>query len=117
MMSEFVTYLNDVFERFGPIRARRMFGGYGVYHQDLMFALVANDVLYLKADEKSFNFFESLGMNRFEYIKNGKTMSMSYYTAPDEIFDDPDLAKIWALRAYDAALRSKKTIKKSGKKS
>jgi DNA transformation protein len=47
-MSEFTDYLHEVFEDFGAIRVRRMFGGEGVYHQGLMFALVANERLYLK---------------------------------------------------------------------
>lgn len=115
-MTEFITYLTDVFERFGPIHAKRMFGGYGIYHQDLMFALVANDVLYLKADTESAAFFEQLGLSRFEYTRDGKTTRMSYYLAPEEIFDDPDLARTWAVRAYEAALRSRKTQTKSRKK-
>lgn len=115
-MTEFTTYLNDVFKHFGPIHAKRMFGGYGVYHQDLMFALVANDVLYLKADAESAAFFEQVGLTRFEYIKDGKMTRMSYYTAPEEIFDDADVAKVWAVRAYEAALRSRKPVTKSGKK-
>jgi DNA transformation protein and related proteins len=115
-MSEFTTYLNDVFEHFGPIHTKRMFGGYGVYYQELMFGLVANDVLYLKADTESAELFEQLGLTRFEYTKQGKTMSMSYYMAPEEIYDDADMARIWAVRACEAALRSRKIITRSKKK-
>ena len=117
-MSEFVEYLQEVFERFGSIRARRMFGGYGVYHDNLMFGLIADDVLYLKTDGESSKAFEERGLSQFEYVKNGKTMKMSYYMAPEEIFDDPEEAKLWASRAYDAALRSKNPIKiaKKGKR-
>lgn len=107
-MSEFVDYLHEVFESFGPISSRRMFGGYGIYHEGLMFGLVADDALYLKADEQARNHFEDLDLHPFEYTKNGKVMQMSYYAAPEEIFDDPDTARIWARRAYDAAVRNKK---------
>jgi len=48
-VSEFVVYLKEVFEQLGPIRARKMFGGYGIYHDGVMFGLVADDTLYLKA--------------------------------------------------------------------
>lgn len=106
-MSEFVDYLNEVFEPFGEIRARRMFGGYGIYHDGVMFGLVADDTLYLKADEDSATHFKSRGLGRFEYDKDGKTIKMSYYLAPDEIFDEPDAAVLWARRACDAALRAK----------
>lgn len=104
-MSEFVDHLHEEFASFGPIRTRPMFGGFGVYHDDLMFGLVANDVLYLKADAESAPQFEAEGLERFIYVKQGTPTSMSYYTAPETIFDDPDIAREWATRAYAAALR------------
>jgi len=106
--TEFVEYLHEVFETFGPIRARRMFGGFGIYHDDLMFGLVADDVLYLKADAASAENFIARGLTQFEYMKQGKPMRLSYYTAPEEIFDNPDAAKAWASLAFEAALRSRK---------
>lgn len=42
-MTEFVNYLDEVFELFSPISARKMFGGYGIFHQGLMFAAAAAD--------------------------------------------------------------------------
>ena len=94
-MSEFVDYLHEVFEEFGPIRARRMFGGYGVYHDDVMFGLIADDVLYLKADAQSADKFSALGLEQFEYVKNGKSMKMSYFMAPEEIYEDRAEAAAW----------------------
>ena len=116
-MSEFVDFLYEVFESFGPIRGRRMFGGYGIYYRDRMFGLVADDVLYLKADKESMPLFEEKGMTAFEYVKNGKAMQMSYFTAPEEIYDDPEQAREWAEHAYAAALRSGKSpARRPGKK-
>lgn len=42
-MSDFVDNLEAVFAEFGTIQSRRMFGGYGIFHDGLMFALVADD--------------------------------------------------------------------------
>lgn len=106
--SEFVDYLSEVFETFGPIRAKRMFGGWGIYFDELMFGLVADDVLYLKADAESEPEFLELGLEPFEYRKQGRLTRISYYTAPDIVFEDPDEARAWATRAFEAALRSKK---------
>ena len=106
-MSEFVEYLKDVFVHFGPIRVRRMFGGYGIFHEGVMFGLVADELLYLKADASSASHFETRGLAQFEYDKGKKIVKMSYYRAPDEIFDNPQKASIWAHRAWEAALRSK----------
>lgn len=106
-MSEFVEHLYEVFSEFGRIDARRMFGGHGIFHEGLMFALVADDTLYLKADDESADGFESRGLARFRYNKGGRAVAMSYFEAPEEIYDDPAEAVIWAQRAYDAALRAK----------
>jgi DNA transformation protein len=114
-MTEFVDYLHEVFASFGPIRARRMFGGYGIYHNDIMFALVADDVLYLKADAETVADFERLGLDVFEYARNGKPVALSYHLAPEVIFDDPDQAVRWANRAYSAAVRARRPAGKSGR--
>ena len=105
-MSEFIEYLHEVFAEFGPIRARRMFGGHGIYHNGLMFALVADDVLYLKVNETSRKYFVDRGMLPFEYSKQNRRVTMSYYQVPEEIFEDSELAVVWARRAYQAAMGS-----------
>jgi len=111
-MSEFTEYLHEVFERFGPITVRKMFGGYGVFQDGLMFALVADDTLYLKADAENAHTFEELGLGPFEYAKSGKVMKMSYFQAPDAILDDRDAAAEWAARSFEAALRAQGGKKK-----
>lgn len=106
-MSEFVDYLHEVFEAFGPIRTRPMFGGHGVYHADLMFGLVADDALYLKVDAMSHAAFDALDLPAFEFTQRGRQIKMSYRLAPEVIFDDPATAADWARGAYEAALRSR----------
>jgi len=111
-MSDYVEYLKEVFHEFGPIQPRRMFGGYGIFYKELMFALVADDTLYLKADETISPYFTERELEQFNYEKQGKAFKMSYYMAPEDIFDDPEEAKIWADRSYAAAVRTKKPKKK-----
>lgn len=118
-MSEFTDYLSDVFARFGPVQAKKMFGGYGLYHDDCMFGLVADDTLFLKVDQENLAFFTDLDLAAFEYEKkDGKTMAMSFYLAPESIYEDEDEAALWATRSYEAAFRaraksrSKQTAKK-----
>jgi DNA transformation protein len=53
---EFIEFLHEVFESFGPIQAKRMFGGYGIYHDGLMFSLVIDNQLYLKSDAENRSF-------------------------------------------------------------
>lgn len=116
-MSEFVTYLAEVFESFGIVQTRKMFGGYGLYHNGVMFGLVADDTLYLKADAAVAHFFTAKGLGQFEYGKGTKLIKMSYYLAPEEIFDDREEAALWARRSYEVALRTKKpsTKKRRGR--
>jgi DNA transformation protein len=114
-VSEFVEYLKEVFEQFGSVQARRMFGGYGIYHDSIMFGLVADDTLYLKADDVTAEHFTSRSLEQFEYDKGNKVVKMSYYLAPDEIFDDPEEATIWARRAFEAASRARPKVYKKSK--
>lgn len=112
-MSEFIAYLPEVFELFGTIQIRKMFGGYGVYHDGLMFALVADETLYLKADAENAKFFEEHGLAQFAYQREGKMAKMSYYQAPAEFMEDREQANLWARRSYDAARRAQRKKRKS----
>lgn len=105
-MDDYIEYLQEVFSGLGLVTAKRMFGGYGLYHDTLMFALIADNVVYLKADAVNAGDFEALALEKFQYDKNGKLMSMSYYQAPDELFDDQELASKWARKSWEAAARN-----------
>jgi DNA transformation protein and related proteins len=107
MPDDYSAHLADVFRQFGRVSVRRMFGGYGIYHDGLMFALAADDVLYLKADAESVGRFEAEGMGPFTYEAKGRTMRMSYYQAPAEVLEDPAQAAEWARLAYGAAVRAR----------
>lgn len=111
---EFASHVVDLLDPFGKVESKRMFGGFGIFHQGLMIALIAEGNLYLKADEKSRSFFEDEGMSRFSYFKRDKEYFLSYYLAPEAFFEDPDDCIRWAALAYDAALRASK--KKNRKK-
>ncbi len=88
-MSEFINFLHEVFSDFGTINSRKMFGGYGIYHDGLMFGLVADDSLYLKADETTKQQFIDKDLPPFEYDKKNKKVKLSYYLAPEEIMMIP----------------------------
>ncbi len=104
--NEFVSHVLDLLEPLGPVSARRMFGGYGIYLDRLMFALVASDTLYLKVDDESRGEFEAAGLEPFRYTKKGKSYQMSYHAAPEDALEDADLLRDWARKAVDAAMRS-----------
>lgn len=105
---EYKAFLIDLFAGFGPVSIRSMFGGGGVFHDGLMFALIADDTLYLKVDDGNRGDFEAEGMKPFTYVGKGKPISMSYWELPESTYDDPELFVEWAKNAYAAARRSKK---------
>ena len=103
---EFATHIVDLLEPFGDCEARRMFGGYGIFHRGLMFGLVADGNLYLKADGDSRDRFLAEGSSAFSYYRKDRPYQLSYYLAPGEFFEDRDACLRWARVAFDAALRN-----------
>lgn len=104
--NEFLEHLLDLLQDFGPVTARVMFGGYGIYNQGRMFAIVVDDTLFFKADERTKKDFESQGLNPFTYQRKNQEISLSYYQAPEEALEDGVVMRHWAEKAYAAALRA-----------
>lgn len=103
----YAAFIEERLAGLGTIRIKKMFGGAGVYCQDLFFALLDDDMLYFKADDVSRAEFEAAGLRRFVFEpKNGPPVPMSYYAAPDSVFDDDDEMRLWAGRAIAAARRA-----------
>ena len=105
-MNESIDYLHEVFEAFGPIRAQRMFGGWGIYHDGLMFGLYAQGRLYLKTDAHNVAQFEAAGSEPFTYMQRDKAVKLSYWSAPEALLDDREQARFWGRIAFEAALRA-----------
>lgn len=109
--AEFSEFVTEQLALFGATRTKAMFGGYGIYHDDLVFAIIVDDKLYFKADKDSINTFTKLGLLPFTYQSRDKEIAMSYYEAPPEVFEDQEEMARWAKQAYQSALKSKKTEK------
>lgn len=103
---EFVSHVLDLMSSIGPIQAKRMFGGYGISLDALMFALVSGGVLYLKADDTTRADFVAQGLAPFTYTKKGKRHTIAYFQAPEEALEDGEVMNRWASSAYAVALRA-----------
>ena len=114
----YIDYVRELFAPFGDISVRRMFGGAGVYCDDLFFAILVDDDLWFKADEASRSMFEAAGCVPFRYDKkDGETAEMGYFSAPGDVFDDEAALLMWTSRALEAARRARaqrKPPKRSG---
>ena len=99
--------LAELFGQFGPVSVRRMFGGAGIWAEGMMFGLIVDDVIYLKADDQIIPEFERERMGPFVYAtKNGSRSLRSYWRMPDRLYDDPDALANWARRSVAAAHRA-----------
>lgn len=104
--NEFVDYVVELMSAWMPVAVRKMFGGYGLYREGLMFALISDDQLYFKADSVNALQFEGEGCCQFSYASRGRTTRMSYWSAPAESLESPAAMREWCQSAYAAALRS-----------
>ncbi|MGE5385653.1 MAG: TfoX/Sxy family protein [Betaproteobacteria bacterium] len=104
----FADYVVEQMAPFGPAQARRMFGGHGLYLDGLMFALIADEQLYFKSDETTRDQFRQRGLRPFTYTAKGREVSLAYYEAPPEVFDEAEAMAHWARQAFECALRARK---------
>ncbi len=74
----------------GPVAARRMFGGFGIFLVDVMFGLIGFDELFFKVDDGNQSDYEDAGMGPFSYLGRNGRISMSYWRVPEKIFEDPE---------------------------
>lgn len=110
------SFLEELFQPVPGARFKRMFGGIGIFRDELMFGLVAYDVLYLKADDETIAAFEAEGCGPFVYEGKGRTTTMPYWRVPERLFDEPDEFSQWAEAAFAVALRAANAKKPSRKK-
>ncbi len=103
---DFGEWVREHFAGLGPIEIKRMFGGAAVYSHDLIFALLDDGVVWLKADEVNAPLLQAAGARQFTYpTKDGKAMTMAYWSLPENAVDDAAEAVDWARQSIDAALR------------
>ncbi len=98
---DYLDFVRDLLADFEPLRIKRMFGGAGIYSGELFFAIVADDILYLKVDDGNRAGFEERGIRPFTYeTKAGRTGTMSDYPVPPEAMDDPEALNVSKLITY-----------------
>jgi DNA transformation protein len=103
----FIALLQDHLSDLGDVTSRRMFSGAGIYVDGVIFALVIDDVLYLKTDGDSRADFVAAGLEPFSFVKAGRRISTSYWRAPELLFDDRAEMLRWGARALQAARQAR----------
>lgn len=105
---DFVAWCRELLSPLGIVRAKRMFGGHGLYADEVFVAIISGDDLFLKADETSRPAFEAAGCRPFEYQSaGGRQVALGYWSAPAEAMDSPEQMLPWARHALASALRAR----------
>jgi DNA transformation protein and related proteins len=98
----FRAYALDQLSSVAGLRARPMFGGFGLYADDVFFGILAADALYLKVDESNRRDYERVKSEPFHPFEN-RPMSMSYYAVPLSVLEESSTLAVWAKRSVAVA--------------
>jgi DNA transformation protein and related proteins len=103
---DFVDFVVELMATWAPVATHKMYGGYGVFRDDVVFALIDGGQLYFKADDANVVEFEQAGCTPFTYTINGKAVHLSYWSAPSDCLDSPAQMREWCQSSFAAALRA-----------
>ena len=102
----FVEFLREQLAPLGHINVRRMFGKTGVFCDGMMLGMVRDDTLFFRVDDDNrAELKEAESFPPLNYAKKGGTIDLSFWRAPERLFDDPDELVAWARSALAAARR------------
>lgn len=105
---ETVRWCSELLSPLGAVRVKRMFGGHGLYVDDVFVAIIIGEELYLKTDDEHRPAFEAAGCRPFEFeTANGRKTATSYWSAPADAMDSPAQMLPWARQALASALRAR----------
>jgi DNA transformation protein and related proteins len=107
----FLQYILEQLERTGRVTSRRLFGGIGLYCDDVFFGLIDDDTLYFKVNDTTRADYETRGSKPFKPYADRPEVSMSYYTVPADILDDSEELVAWARRSVAIAAANPKAAK------
>jgi DNA transformation protein len=105
----FADYAMELLSGFAPLEIKRMFGGAGIYRNQLMFAILDDDAIYFRTDAALAADLKAQGSEVWVYSmkRDGVARDMGYWRMPETAADDPEEAVAIARRAYAAALKRK----------
>jgi DNA transformation protein and related proteins len=103
----FLGFVLDQLSGLGAVRSRRMFGGIGLYCDELFFGLIDDDIVYFKVDDSNRADYTSRGCEAFRPLADDPTaVSMSYFRVPEDVLEDGDALHEWAQKSVRIAAAS-----------
>jgi DNA transformation protein len=89
----------------GSIKAQSMFGGYGIFYRDAMFALLFHNHLFIRECPAIKEDLASLGCTPYSYKKRGFLATTRYMILPDDM--DDQYRDELMYRAWEASFAQK----------
>src|SRR5262249_19175280 len=104
--ASFAEFLREQLAPLGHVTTRRMFGKTGVFCDGLMLGMVRDDTLYFAVDDHNqADFEEARAFPPLDYQKQGRSIDLAFWRAPERLFDEPEELVAWARAALGAARR------------
>ena len=104
--SAFADFVLEQMADIPDVAKRSMFGGFGIYRSGLMFALIANEQLYFKADEMLAQEFTAMDLPPVVYTGKSGSTARKYHLAPEAVFEEAEQMARWSDKAYQCAVRA-----------
>jgi DNA transformation protein and related proteins len=113
----FAEFLREQLAPLGRVTMRRMFGKTGVFCDGCMLGMVRDNTLYFRVDNDNRAAFKEAECSPpLNYAKRGSTIDLSFWRAPERLFDEPDELVSWAQAALAAARRVAATRERTAPK-
>lgn len=107
--SDYINFIVELFSEHGHITYRSMFGGWGLYYNSIIFAIIVDNEVYFKVDGSNMDQYISYNSRPFEYMKSDKLIKVSsYMLLPEEILYSPETLGNWIRQSYEISLKTKK---------
>ncbi len=104
-------FVVDQLRALGPVEARSMFGGKGLYWREQIFGLIDQGRVYFRVADATVGNYQARGSRPFEPWP-GHVMK-GYWELPADILEDGDAAAGWAREAWSLP-RTKPRKRRSG---
>jgi len=106
MSKIYLEYVLDLLSHCDSITSRAMFGGYGIYKNGIIFAIIAHDELYFKVDQSNIELYKNHGSEAFTFETKGRVSKMSYWKVPLLVMEDETQLMEWVNQSYNISLKN-----------
>jgi DNA transformation protein len=106
VQAQYLAWILEQLAALGALRSNRMFGGVGLYSNELFFGLIDDDTLFFKTDEGNIAPYRERGMPRFMPFPDRPEAVLGYHQVPADVIEDAETLVDWARQSVAVALRS-----------